>query len=258
MAQPRSKQELDRLAVDFPVSTKDEPYQTTSDRFKNVQTERLTNPTREAAEQKRRIAQKQAEFEEYRAAALYQENFEQERQIAIAQAAVANQAAELNARTQTSPSILSAQQLARNTSTMWWVVSWNIWLWLSFQVPLGIIAVAFASLHAALESTTIGRVVQGAIDTVNNVTSFFGIDFSALAPINLSMGLTFLVFSLCILSLLCTMLTYALRGQNPFGGDRAIQKFGTLLLCFIGYSVPLLNLFPWVAFYIYVMWRSKS
>ncbi len=255
MARPLSKQELDRLAVDFPVSTKDEPYQTTSDRFKNVQTKRLTNPTREATERERRIAQNQEELEAFQTAAAYQET------LALARARELEVATQLenSSQNQTSKNLASAAiSAAKNTPAALWMTAWHTWFWLTFQVPLAFISLAFIGVQAAVDSTWIGQLLQRALGVINAAANLLGGDLSLMTPLNIALALHFLVFGLSLLCLLGTMMIYAIRGQNPLGGDRMAGKFGALLLCFIGYSTPLLNLLPWVGLYIYIMWRSKS
>lgn len=243
------------MAVDFPVSAKDEPYQTTSDRFRNVQAERLTNPTREAAEKERRVAEKRAELDEYMAAAAYQNDIAVQREQELAAAYRAANAAQSSAATATSANLLDT---AKNTPAALWMTAWHTWFWLTFQLPLAFISLTFIGLQAAMEGTWIGRLFQSVMGAINAAVSIFGGDLSMLTPINIALAVHFLVFGLCILCLLGTLMLYAIRGQNPLGGDRTSAKFGALLLCFIGYSTPLLNLFPWIGTYIYVMWRSKS
>ncbi len=257
MARQLTQGELDRMAVDFPVSGSSEPYQTTSDRFKNVQAERLTDPTRAKAEKERqdRIKQKQAELEEFMAAAAYQDNIATQRAQELAAAYQAASAAQSEAATAKGADLLDA---AKNTPAALWMIAWHTWFWLTFQLPLAFISLTFIGLQAAMEGTWIGRLFQGIMGVINAAVSIFGGDLSFLTPINIALAVHFLVFGLCILCLLGTLMLYAVRGQNPLGGDRAAGKFGALLLCFIGYSTPLLNLFPWIGTYIYVMWRSKS
>ena len=257
MARPLSKQELARRAVDFPISTQDEPYQTTSDRFKNIQAERLTNPTRETNIRDEQSRQKQADLQELQRAALYQQSpasaraYDGEIELAALAENTRGYSTSQNA-------IESAAEVAKNTPAAMWMTAWHTWFWLTFQVPLATISLAFIGLQAAVEGTWLGRLFQGVMGVINGAARIFGGDFSLLTPINIALALHFLVFGLSMLGLIGTIMLYAVRGQHPLGGDRSGGKFTALLLCCIGYSAPVLNLFPWVGYYIYVMWRSRS
>ena len=257
MARPLSKQELERRAVDFPISTQDEPYQTTSDRFKNIQADRLTNPTRETSDRAERIAQRQAELEEFQRAALYQQSLATARAY-DGEIELAALAENTRGYSTSQNAIESAAAVAKNAPAAMWMTAWHTWFWLMFQVPLATISLAFIGLQAAVEGSWLGRLFQGVMGVINGAARIFGGDFSLLTPINIALALHFLVFGLSMLGLIGTIMLYAVRGQHPLGGDRSGSKFAALLLCCIGYSAPVLNLFPWIGYYIYVMWRSRS
>lgn len=228
---------------------------TTDELYVQEAQERLTDPRKEREEQEReeRKAQKQAELDEFMAAAAYQEQVQVARTQQNQQLLLTNQAAQLKKKAQKG-TVLSPAQLAQNTSTALWVTSWHVWFYLSFQLPLALLSLVLIGLHAAIEDSWIASILKSVLGTV---ASLFGKDLSAILPLSLSLAVHFLLFSLCFLFLLITMLTYQLRGQNPFGGDRATGKMLALVACFIGYTTPLLTIFPWIGFYIYVMWRSK-
>jgi hypothetical protein len=228
---------------------------TTDELYVRGAQDRLTDPRkeREEQEQEERRAQKQAELEEFMAAAAYQEQVQVARTQQNQQLILASQAAQVKNKAQkgTAP---SPAQLAQNTSTALWMTSWHVWFYLSFQLPLAILSLVLIGLQATIEDSWIASVLKS---VVGSVASLFGKDISLIMPLSLSLALHFLLFTLCFFFLLITILTYQLRGQNPFGGDRSIGKMLALLSCFIGYTTPILNLFPWIGFYIYVMWRSK-
>lgn len=252
MARPLTKAELDRLAVDFPSRIGDLKNQPLNTVFNDEQSGRLTDPRKERAEQERqdRIKQKQAELEEFMAAADYREQLEVARAQQIQQAV---QLAKVRSEGDRSATI-TATQLAKNTTTAIWMTSWHVWFYLSFQLPLAIMSLAFIGMHAAVDGSWL---LSSAVAVISSLASLVGKDLAAFLPLSIGMALHFLLFGLAFFFLLLTLLVYALRGHRPFGGDRMVGKMLALLACFIGYTTPLLNIFPWIAFYIYVMWRSK-
>lgn len=151
---------------------------------------------------------------------------------------------------------LPRKNLLRNTATAWAMTLSHGWFYITVQLPLAIMALVFFGIWAGLETSWIGRRVSEVAGAVNSITSIFGADFSALAPQNIFFVLTMILMGLALLGILVTIFSYAIRGQNPLFGSHETRKVGTLLLCFIGYAIPFLNLFPWIGLYIFVMWRS--
>ncbi len=64
-----------------------------------------------------------------------------------------------------------------------------------------------------------------------------------------------MVFALGIISIAIVVLSYALTLLHPASGRGAGAKMATLGLCLAGYAIPILNLFPWIWLYIFVVMR---
>jgi hypothetical protein len=128
--------------------------------------------------------------------------------------------------------------------------------WSCFQLPLAVASVVFLGIGAGLKATWLGRTVAKGAEAVNAVTSVFGADFSSLAPTSVGLSLNFLLFGLLLLGILGTVFAYTIRGQDPLFGSYSEAKIGALIVAIMGYSLPLINLFPWIGLYIYVMWKS--
>jgi len=225
-------------------------YPTTDEQFRNVQTERLTDPTR--AEQKR------AEYEAFLEAAAANEQVAQNRQAAVL--------AQNNRRFTTPSTTVSAApgslsgslSRARDLRVNWWLGAWAVWFWLTFQLPFAMLSLVFLGMQAVVEGTWIGQALAAAAGVVESAVSLFGGSLALATPISIATGLHFLVFGLSLFFLLITMFVYALSGQSPLWGTRSTAKVGAFLLCLIGYSVPGFNLFPWVLGYILVMSRADG
>ena len=143
------------------------------------------------------------------------------------------------------------------TGSIW---AWAFPSWLFFQLPIAILGLlllgmaggidAFLS-NGTLASTEetgyftdlagdlIGYLYEGALQIIKVV---FGIDFDPrfffLLPI-------LIVFMFGLIVVFLTYFIYKINLLNPLSGQAAEMKLSTLLLVIVGYSFPLLNLFPW-------------
>ncbi|MEL6805716.1 MAG: hypothetical protein AAFO91_18245, partial [Bacteroidota bacterium] len=85
-------------------------------------------------------------------------------------------------------------------------------------------------------------------------TALFGI-FAGIIP-GVTLWLLFLaiVFVLGLFSMLVAISFFALSNRNPFAGNGEI----TVTLCLIGYLVPVINAFPWVFIYMYLVTQKHK
>jgi cation transport ATPase len=156
---------------------------------------------------------------------------------------------------------------ARVSSVNVWVIAWGMWLWITFQLPFAIFTlVAFGLIAvlqvtvAAINETWLGSLAISLATTVasllSSITSALGLDFfSNIDPSALFLLCALVTMLIGMITLLFVVLTYALNLFSVFGGRGSTLKAGTLLLCLIGYALPLLNLFPWFLCYSLVIWR---
>jgi hypothetical protein len=150
-----------------------------------------------------------------------------------------------------------ARVSAVNTS----IFAWGSYLWLVqllFAVislsMLGIMGVTSAIIK---ESGVIGgTAVWLAEKLAEGVRFVSGIDVN-LAAIAEGMFIApyVLVIAIGIITILAAYLQYALSFIKPLSGEMGGLKLGTLLLALIGYSVPLLNIFPWALIWMAVVWK---
>lgn len=138
-------------------------------------------------------------------------------------------------------------------------LSWGTTVWLTIQLPfaiLGIMGFGMAGMvegllagEGGLLAWLAGKVVK-AIDVIAS-TLGAGLADSAIALFFLSQLVILAVF---IFSALALFLQYALAGIHPLSGNGAGVKMGMFLLCLVGYSIPILNIFPFIILWMITVW----
>ncbi|MCB9812396.1 hypothetical protein H6778_01930 [Candidatus Nomurabacteria bacterium] len=157
----------------------------------------------------------------------------------------------------------------------------NIWIWASagfiwsvFQLPFTIASLVFLGLASFIDLLTgmaegsaedgffieilkdmvgIGLDIAGAV--VDAMYTLFEIDLSILNPSNIFAALWVFLIGYAFILLLLIYLGYLFAGLKPLSGKAAGLKKGMLILAIIGYSIPLLNLFPWFIPWTIAVWR---
>lgn len=145
--------------------------------------------------------------------------------------------------------------------------------WLFFQIPFAILSIVFLGLTVAIAylNSLLGteydpnnvmdkldKIKGDAFDSVvNKVLDFaFGIDLSWFDVNNLFFITWTMVFIFGIVNILSIFLIYKITGLNPIIGERGgAFKSGMVILAFIGYLIPILNIVPW--FYFWTMAVQK-
>lgn len=136
--------------------------------------------------------------------------------------------------------------------------AWNCPYWLGVQLPLAMVCtVAFGlvGIVEAATSTWVGQLVAGVVGGLGRVLEYVGINLSMFNPTNLFLVLLFGLAALNLLVFLITTLIYMISQLHPLSGKGLAFKYGAVIIAMVGYSMPLLNLFPWIFIYILVVWR---
>jgi hypothetical protein len=242
MSRRLSKEDLKKMSVESPFGVSGDFIKKTEERATGPQ---IIKANREG----RPPTAGQQEVEDILALEALQNQYDAEqRQYQVqAQTAAARQQPLGKAR------LPQAGDLLRRRSIAITMFSVHGGIWSTVQTPLVVFSLIFFGLAAGLDSTWIGQVVGTVAKGANSVTSLLGADFSALKPRNIFLIFHFFIFGLMFLAVFSTMMIYAVYGYNPFGGDRAGLKFGALLVCIAGYSIPFANLLPWIFLYVWVM-----
>ena len=142
--------------------------------------------------------------------------------------------------------------------TIW---SWAGYTWLAFQIPFALLNIVFFGLTAAIHAlttldpsdgavVTLFKSIGIAITTAANwlavaVKSLTGLDLSVVNPANLWMLTQMIIMGYAIFVLFLIYLQYKFLLLNPLSGKGHGLKLGAVILAFIGYTIPILNLLPW-------------
>lgn len=172
----------------------------------------------------------------------------------------------------------AVRKKARVTAVNIWLWAWGGWFWFWFQLPFAIFSLVFMAITqvvysyfnstAQLSTTdpTLWQQMKNAIGTAltdaaalllmgaNWVSNQFGFDLYALQPANFFLLTHTIVFFLGIGTLILCYIQYKIAFMNPLGGKKGTMKMAALLMALIGYSVPILNLFPWFYIWTFVVW----
>lgn len=163
------------------------------------------------------------------------------------------------------------------------VTTLNAWIWSAgfltwwFQLIFGILSLVFLGLAVAIESFIsklnpteddgfITKAIKGTAQFfldgfswfVDKVLGVFKIDISILNPTNLFLMTYMVVLAYGIFILFAIYLIYKISLLNPLSGKGAGMKKGAFLLALVGYSIPILNIFPWFIFWTMTVWRHPK
>jgi hypothetical protein len=150
--------------------------------------------------------------------------------------------------------------------------SWGTFSWKFFQLPFALLSLAFLMAAVLVDEITKlvkpenddGWIVSALKTTVGAVGDFaswvvggvgkvlegvFGFDPTLVDFAGFFVALWLLVMVFGIFVLFIIYLIYTISFLRPLSGDGAGAKYGTLLIALIGYSIPVLNLFPW-----FILW----
>ena len=164
---------------------------------------------------------------------------------------------------------LTMKARARATRVNIPIFTWGAYAWLFFQLPVAVLSflaliatIAFYDLIDTITGVTendgvvlatakelAGVVINKGSEIVTAASVLFkkftGIDFSLFTLENLFFITYATIFAWGMLVLMLMYLLYKLAILEPLGGKGSGLKMGMLLLCIIGYSLPIFNIFPW-------------
>jgi len=149
--------------------------------------------------------------------------------------------------------------------------SWGTFCWAVFQLPFALLGIVFFVMSGFLASMTTIADSDGGLTKVfkyvaKGVTHSFkkiselveavtGLDLAVLNPQNLFLFTWLIILAFGMIMLLSMYLIYKVNLLNPLSGRGQGFKYGAFLLAFIGYCVPILNLFPWFFVWTIAVWR---
>ncbi len=169
---------------------------------------------------------------------------------------------------------------AANTNIGIW--SWGTYSWAFFQLPFALLSLAFFGLAGAVDYLTklietaraenkLIDIAGAGVEVIGSGLSFLNYLITSVTGYNLGNIITnltdplnyFLVTYAILLAyglftLIAIYLIYTIRFLKPLSGKGGGLKMGMFLLALIGYSVPILNLFPWFFPWTFaVLWKPK-
>lgn len=122
--------------------------------------------------------------------------------------------------------------------------AWTLFIYLTFQIWLGIIAAVSFGLVFAIEYYVGSGVTKTAFDAM---MASIGVDWDFYL---VALLFYMVVVAICYIQLFGVAMQAKTLGLHPLGGSGAFLKTGTFLLCLVLYWVPIINCLPLVNLYI--------
>lgn len=148
---------------------------------------------------------------------------------------------------------------ARATQINLGALAWASYVWLAIQVPFAILVMVTLGAVAAIDELTQGEggwvawIAGKVVKATQAVINLFGFDLSKMA-FDLFLASQVIILTLGLICIFALYMQYKLAGLNPFFGKGASFKIGMFLLALFGYSMPVLNLLPFVFLWMLAVW----
>lgn len=141
------------------------------------------------------------------------------------------------------------------------IIYWASYVWLFVQLPFAVLATITLAIMGGLstlgDSFSESNFLFKFIASVAGKTAEFLKDLVGFSPTDIMTALFFIFYIIALASGLITLigayLQHAITMSKPLGGEGAGFKIGTFLLALVGYSVPVLNLFPWALVWLFAI-----
>ncbi|MBP9836439.1 MAG: hypothetical protein KBC78_01245 [Candidatus Pacebacteria bacterium] len=128
------------------------------------------------------------------------------------------------------------------------IVYWAGYIWLFVQVPIALFGIVlfaiiggFSKIGSALESNFITNALKSVVEVAGSV---IGIQLGSVAEAFFFITYMF-VFVIGVITVLCIFIQHSLALNRPLSGNGTGLKIGALILAFIGYATPIVNILPW-------------
>lgn len=154
-------------------------------------------------------------------------------------------AVEKSKTTQKGPGVVSRRKTAVITRSIFW---WSGYTWVFVQLPIAVLGtIVFAiigglsAVGAAAESNFITSLVKSAAESIASLLGFnIGPMLEAFFFITY-----ILVLMIGLFTILLIFIQHSMAFNRPLSGNNAGLKIGALILAFIGYATPIVNILPW-------------
>lgn len=144
-------------------------------------------------------------------------------------------------------------RIINNQIRVWYMFYWstlNIFLALLSILGLTLISIVVGIASSENFLAQIATSVVGFISS--GISGLLGINITNIGAMIFSFPY-FLLIGINVLFMLLTGFLHKLAGNNPLFGRHGGAKIGSVIIMFIGISVPILNLFPWLLFWLAVI-----
>lgn len=152
---------------------------------------------------------------------------------------------------------------AKGIAIGFWSSAWALNTWLYVQIPLAILSIVglgfwyyIESLKGSTDLPYWQNILVGVYVTFEKafnagIKLLTGWDIESLTALFFLTYVALLTFVL--LTVFITIFGFLASFCRPLSGKMSVLKWGTLVLCIVGYLIPGLNLFPWILLYIWVV-----
>ena len=153
----------------------------------------------------------------------------------------------------------------------------GLWMWFFLQLPLALLSIVLFVIADKMDNlgNTIGSnikndILRGIVTGVAKVGVYiagkvneaieglFGVDIAKAGLDVIAGGFAaahFVIYAIGLVTLMICAFSYLLSNIKCLSGERATSKMITFLVAFVGYGLPIFNIFPWFIFWVIAVWR---
>jgi hypothetical protein len=167
-----------------------------------------------------------------------------------------------------------AKKFVKGSAVAYRNLAIGLWLWFFLQLPVALLSIVlFGATYAVADAIpamirgVTGDFVYAGITFVLNTLSapvnaiaraVFGTDLGGLTENTLSgafIAAHFIIYIIGLATLIICAFLYLLSNIRCLSGKGAGGKMITFIVAFVGYALPLFNIFPWFIFWVIAVWR---
>lgn len=147
--------------------------------------------------------------------------------------------------TQKGPGVVGKRKAAAITRSIFW---WGGYTWVFVQLPIAVLGtIVFAiigglsAVGAAAESNFITSLVKSAAESIASL-----LGFNVGPMLEAFFFITYILVQMIgLFTILLIFIQHSMAFNRPLSGNKAGLKIGALILAFIGYATPIVNILPW-------------
>lgn len=128
------------------------------------------------------------------------------------------------------------------------IIYWGGYIWLFVQVPIALFGIILFAIIGGLSQLGLAIDSNFITSTLNSAASVVGgiIGFQIGDVLEAFFYITYiLILAIGMITTLCIFIQHSLTLNRPLSGRGTSWKIGALILAFIGYATPVVNILPW-------------